>query len=288
MIIENEFLQAEINAKGAELKSLKNTITHYEYMWGADPAYWAKTSPVLFPIVGALKDDTYYHEGKAYNLTRHGFARDFLFAEERLSDAEAVFSLSDNEKTRLHYPFAFRLSIRYRLEEDSLFCSYEVSNPEDRHTLPFSIGGHPAFAVGTDGNPPYHNHYLEFPDDDVLHCHLLEGNLITDRTITIPLENRRLLLRHELFYGDALVMKGLRSKQITLKNKVDERGIHFRHEGFPYFDIWAAKDADFVCLEPWCGIADGIQHNQQFDTKEGIQVLKAGETWRRGWEVACF
>jgi len=289
MVLENGFLRAEVNAKGAELKSLRSTSDGYEYLWSADPAYWAKTSPVLFPIVGALKDNNYYYAGEKYEMLRHGFARDHFFEGSQLSDDEALFVLKDTKETRISYPFAFRLSLRYALIDHSLRCTYEVHNPSNDHPLFFSVGGHPAFAVGSSGKKPvYQDHYLEFSEDHVLDCHVIDQNLISDHMEIIALDHHRLPLKHDLFYNDALVLKTLKSPIITLRNRINDHGIHVRREGFPYFGIWAAKDADFVCLEPWCGIADSIHHNQRLEDKEGIQRLDAGETWMRSWEVACF
>lgn len=289
MVLINEFLQAQIDFRGAELKSLKRIQDGYEYLWNADPQYWAKTSPVLFPIVGALKDDTYFYKGRSYHLPRHGFARDHRFDGKQLSDTEGVFTLQDTEETREAYPFAFQLVLRYELVGHTLRCTYEVNNPSPDQPLFFSIGAHPAFAVHTDRQTlRYEDHYLQFPQDDVLHCHVLEGNLIGSHVNTIKLNGNRLPLTHELFYGDALVMKTLRSREITLGNRANDRGIRFRYENFPFFGIWAAKGADFVCLEPWCGIADAVTHNQQLEEKEGIQCLEAGKTWARRWEVALI
>ncbi|MGK6352991.1 aldose 1-epimerase family protein [Parapedobacter sp. DT-150] len=284
--IANEWLQATIADHGAELKSLKSMADNHEYLWDANPQYWGKTSPVLFPIVGALKDDTYYYRDKTYRLPRHGFARDMTFEGVRVSDREAVFTLSDTDDTRSVYPFAFHLSLRYRVVNRSLICSYEVYNPSDSDALLFSIGGHPAFATPTEAGLGYDDYFLVFPDDEALVCHKLDGNLISRHVETIPLQDHRLSLRHELFYRDALVLKTLRSNTITLRNRINARAIQFTCEGFPYFGIWAAKDADFVCLEPWCGIADSVGHHQQLHEKEGIQRLEAGKGWVRSWEVA--
>jgi len=282
MVLENGVIRAEINPKGAELRSLRTVAADEEYLWNADPAYWAKTSPVLFPIVGALKDNCYHYGGKTYPLSRHGFARDRIFEASKLADDAA-------EETRAYYPFAFQLSLRYTLQGRSLRCTYEVHNPSESHPLLFSIGGHPAFAVGGKGEQPaYEDHYLEFPADDALYCHTIDRDLISNRTQTLALDRHQLPLKHALFYDDALVLKTLKSPVITLRNHVNGRGIHFKRDGFPYFGIWAAKDADFVCLEPWCGLADSSEHNQQLEDKEGIQRLEAGGTWTRYWEVALL
>lgn len=289
MVLENELLRVEIKPKGAELVSLKDKAGNYEYMWGADPEYWAKTSPVLFPIVGALKGNAYTYQGNVYKLSRHGFARDQVFEETLLSDTEGAFVFQDTPETRSHYPFAFRLSIRYLLSGCTLRCVYEVYNPSDSEPLLFSLGGHPAFAVQVaEGGLDYNDYYLEFPDDDVLRCHVIEDNLITDQIRTVALENHRLPLRYELFYQDALVMKTLKSTQISLRNLVNGRGIRFSRDRFPFFGIWAAKNADFICLEPWSGIADSVIHNGKLEEKEGIQRLGAKASWTAGWEVYTY
>lgn len=289
MILENEYLIVDISKKGAELKSIRSKSNNHEYLWSGDSAYWGKTSPVLFPVVGALKDNTYFYQGKAYQLPRHGFARDLEFEEERLSGTEASFSLNDTPKTTESYPFRFELKIRYRLKGHGLSSTYEVYNPDNKNPLLFSIGGHPAFAVAEkDHSVSYEQHYLEFPDDNELRCYELEGNLLSDEVTVIPLKDGRLPLRYELFYKDALVMKDLKSEEIFLKNDVNDRAIRFRYHDFPFFGIWAAKDADFVCLEPWCGIADNSRHDQQLIRKEGIQTLQPGKSWSRSWEIRCW
>ncbi len=289
MILENDYLIADIHKLGAELRSLRSKATYHEYMWSGDSAYWGKVSPVLFPIVGGLKEDTYRYRGRAYQLGRHGFARDLEFEEERLSDTEAVFVLHDTPKTRESYPFRFKLSIRYRLKGRSLSCHYEVHNPDGTQALLFSVGAHPAFAVGEkNAAVSYDSYYLEFADDTTLHRHPLEGNLISNEVVDIPLVGNRLRLSYELFNSDALVMKDLKSKRIKLVSEETEQGLEFVHDDFPYFGIWAAKGADFVCLEPWSGIADGVDHDQELETKEGILSLQPRASWAKGWEVNCF
>lgn len=289
MILENNNLIIDIDKKGAELKSIRSKVDYHEYMWSGDSAYWGKTSPILFPIVGALKNDSYRYQGRNYRLSRHGFARDLDFGEERISDTEVLFTLTDTPKTQESYPFSFILKVNYKLRGRALITTYVVTNPHNRQILLFSLGAHPAFAAGEqEPEVGYDKFYLEFAQDGAFEGYRLEGNLISDETYSIMLEKQQLALSYPLFHRDALVTKSLKSKEITLRNTVNSRGMHFRFEGFPFFGIWAAKDADFVCLEPWCGIADGIMHQQQLEMKEGIQSLPPGMSWQRSWEVVCF
>jgi galactose mutarotase-like enzyme len=284
IVLENENMIASFAAKGAELQSLKSKVNNQEYMWDGNPEFWAKHSPVLFPIVGALKNNTYQYKGEAYELSRHGFARDHVFEVNQVSKTEVVFTLMHSSDTLKVYPFEFTIRLRYSLTPDGLSCRYEVYNP-GQEVLLFSLGGHPAFATPVDGETSYSDYRLTFNKDSALTYHKIQDNLISDETDRIPLVNNALPLKHELFYNDALVFKTLKSDQIGLRNERTGYGIDFHFEGFPYFGIWAAKDADFVCLEPWCGIADRVTHNQQLEDKEGIVRLPAGESWSRMWSV---
>lgn len=284
VILENEKLYVVIDSKGAELKKIVDKETGRDILWDANPVFWGKTSPVLFPIVGALKKDTFRYEGKAYQLPRHGFARDRVFEVENQTKEELVFLLRDDASSRAIYPFAFEFRISYRLEGNTLSCTYAVFNPADSALL-FSMGGHPAFKVDTGGGLDYADYYLEFNKDEELRYFPLVGNAIGEASETLPLQNGRLPLSYALFYKDALVIKDLKSDVIRLRNCKTYGGIDFHFEGFPFFGIWAAKDADFVCLEPWCGVADGIMHDGELIHKEGINSLKAGAEFRRTWTV---
>ncbi len=285
--IENEQLKAVISSKGAELQSLLNKATGIEHMWSGDPAFWGKHSPVLFPIVGALKEDTFFYKEVAYHLPRHGFARERTFLKNQESSTEAVFSLTQDVDTLAVYPFAFLLKIRYTLEGSALTCTYEVSNTGYDELL-FSIGAHPAFAVPFNSDNVYTDYYLQFNQPENLQRWKLEGGLIADHSTPLPLDNNKLALQHGLFYEDAIVLKNMQSNSITLACTKHGHGLHFSFEAFPFFGIWAAKDANFVCLEPWCGIADGVNHNQQLNEKEGIVHLAPNKTWQRSWVVKCF
>ena len=285
--IGNEFISAGFSKKGAELQRLKNLQHDIDYLWNGNPAFWAKHSPVLFPIVGGLKDDTYYFAGKEYHLSRHGFARDREFSYEQVSDTEISFTLTHDEETLRNYPFEFILNLRYHISGSILTCTCSVINPSSQSIL-FSYGTHPAFATPNTNGLKYEDYYLEFNKDTQITYHKISHDLISDETVTKELPNNLLSLRHELFYEDALVFKTLHSNCVSLRNCKNSHGIHYHFNDFPYFGIWAAKDADFVCLEAWCGIADGVAHDQQLIRKEGINTLEAGNKWQLSWAVECF
>lgn len=285
--IENKFVKALFSTKGAELQSFKNKETDIEYMWNGDPGYWGKFSPVLFPIVGGLKNNSYYVEDQKYDLPRHGFARDREFTLKQISEKEVSFTLTYDEDTLKRYPFKFVLELHYKVNGTTLSCSYRVTNP-DEQVLLFSIGGHPAFAVPSDDKIAYNDYFLVFNKDTELVYHKISNDLISNTTATIKLNDGTLPLSHSLFYEDALVFKTLKSDRISLRNHKTPHGLDFNFYDFPFFGIWAARDADFVCLEPWCGIADGTDHDQNLASKEGIVHLEHNEKWERTWSVSCF
>ncbi len=286
--ITNGVLSAEMRHRGAELASLRHKGLQPEYIWQADPAFWGKSSPVLFPIVGQLKGNTYYYNNKAYSMPRHGFAREMDFELEVLGADHATFKLSDSDETRRKYPFAFTLRIAYTLKGDSLLVNYSVTNPSD-DVLLFSLGAHPAFNVPLVAGTKYDDHYLLFSErEKVMRWNITpEGTIDTAGDLILADENKLPLFK-SLFDKDALVFKDLKSQRISILSNAHNHGLEFSFEGFPYFGIWAAPGADFVCLEPWAGIADPANHDQEFSNKEGIMRLPVDMEWKANWAVRCF
>jgi len=285
--LENDYLKVSVIEKGAELKSVVSKTTKLEYMWSGDPAFWGKTSPILFPIVGTLKKDTYEYEGKSYNLSRHGFARDLAFEVAEHQSDVAVFLLKSTPASKEKYPFDFELRISYRLIKDTLEVSYEVRS--NSGVLYFSIGAHPAFKVPLTANSNYEDHYLEFNTiENSARWPISAEGLIKDEPVPFLKNSSVLKLTRNLFKEDALVFKDLKSNKISIKSGAHSHGLDFYFEGFPYMGIWAAKNADFVCIEPWCGIADGVSHDQALISKEGIVKLDAGRSWRRAWKIQVY
>jgi galactose mutarotase-like enzyme len=282
--LENDFIKAGFSTKGAELQQLLHIESGENYLWNGNAEFWGKYSPVLFPIVGGLKENTYRYNEESYKLSRHGFARDNEFSVEKQTSNELLFVFCGTSDTQAVYPFEFKLGIRYTLEKASLSCSYEVLNTGEKELL-FSVGGHPAFAVHTSEELSYSDYYLQFDKDTSIEYHQIENDLISNNTKVLELDNGKLGLQHQLFYNDALVFKTLKSEKITLANNKNSNRLDFEFHNFPYFGIWAAKDADFVCLEPWCGIADVIGHDSALENKEGIVKLSQNQLFTRTWSV---
>ncbi len=284
LTIENTKLKATFNELGAELTSLIQLETGKEIMWSGNPDFWGGISPVLFPTVGALKNDQYIFEDKTYELPRHGFARRRTFDLKNSSDNEVIFELKSDEESLKIYPFEFSLEIKYTLTENKLTVSYQVKNLSEK-AMYFSLGAHPGFAIDTKNGLNYSDYEIAFSDDDKLEIHPLIDNLISSPTQTIELHDKVLPLSYELFAKDALVMTNMKSRKLILRNHKNRQKVIFSFSNFPYFGIWAAKNADFVCLEPWQGIADLENHNQELTDKFGILKLEENEDWKADWAL---
>jgi len=276
--ITNQQLTATINPKGAELNSLKSS-TNTEYIWEGDTKYWGKHSPVLFPIVGTLKNNSYLFNGQVHALSRHGFARDNNFNVKSQTEDSVLFSLTANDDTRRVYPFDFELELAYTLKGNALHLEYSVTN-NGAEVMPFSIGAHPAFALP--GN--FENYSLKFEKDEPLESVQLVDDLLSDKTTTLPAENGVLPLTYALFENDALIFKSLQSKLVTIvKNGADY--IKVSYADFPHLGIWTKEGAPFLCIEPWQGYSDSPDTRGNLIEKEGVILLKAGEKYSAGFTV---
>ena len=282
--LQNTKLKATFNELGAELVSLINLETGKEIIWEGNPDFWGGKSPVLFPTVGALKDDRYILGGETYEMPRHGFARRKFFDVKRSTATEVVFELNSDEETLKFYPFDFSLEIKYTLTDNKLTVSYNVKNTSNKDMY-FSLGAHPGFAIDTKNGLKYDDYEIGFSEDEKLEIHPLMDNLISKETKTIDLENKTLPLSYGLFSNDALVMTTMKSKELILRNHQNDHKIVFTFSNFPYFGIWAAKNADFVCMEPWQGIADIEDHNQELTEKFGVLKLEISGEWRGEWAI---
>lgn len=278
--ITNKTLSAVINTKGAELIKLeKNNVN---YIWEVDTAYWNKTSPVLFPIVGALKENKYTINDNVYSLPRHGFARDMEFVVEKQTDNQVIFTLSSTEETKENYPFDFNFKLAYTLVESELVIEYLVQNLNNE-VLPFSLGAHPAFTIEGDLS----DYSLEFNKDEVFVSTPLEKDLLLNENMVIESYKNEIKLNYDLFANDALVFKSLKSDEVVLKH-LNTPLFKLIFEFFPHLGIWTKENAPFLCIEPWCGYADIENHNGDFMEKEGIQLVQPNENFLRAIRIEIY
>jgi galactose mutarotase-like enzyme len=276
--ISNSILRASINHAGAELFSLKNNHNK-EFIWEGNPDFWGKHSPVLFPIVGTLKNNTYTIEGKKYQLPRHGFARDMKFQLIDNTENSATFSLQSNEETLKKYPFEFELQLIYTLQETTLDIAYKVINKEETK-IPFSIGAHPAIALPEN----FESYAFKFEKEEDLKYSLLENDLISNKTEILATTENLVPLHYKLFENDALVFKTLESNSLTiLKNSKPYVKVDFAD--FPSLGIWTKDQAPFVCIEPWFGYSDTAENSGDLFEKEGILILDVNQTFSSKFSI---
>jgi galactose mutarotase-like enzyme len=270
--ISNSILIATVKERGAELCSLKGK-SGVEYMWRADPGVWGRHAPILFPVVGKLKNNSYRHEGETYELGQHGFARDMDFKLEEKSDGRLVFRLDPTLETLGRYPFEFVLRVEYRLEGNGLEIEYKVFNA-GKTVMPFSIGAHPAFSLEWGVGDRIEDYSLEFEKRETADTrHLDEDKLLSDKIERVLDAENILPLRADMFDRDALILLGIKSKKVSLCSNRHANRVTVEFPGFPYLGIWAKPAAPYVCIEPWHGHVDPTGTDGDIMAKPGIIKL---------------
>ena len=284
--LENENYSVQINGIGAELCSFKSKLNDLEYVWQGNPEYWASTAPVLFPIIGALKNGVYQHNGQKYSVPKHGFIRhnENLVIKNK-SESEITFSYASNEDLKKDYPFDFQFEITFSLHENVLTVTHLVTNNGDAEML-FSLGGHPAFNCPLLSSENYEDYYLEFDQEQILETTVLSNNgLLTDETFEVICNLKQIDLTEDLFANDALIFKDIPSKNVVLKSKNHGHSVTVKYDDFKNLGVWAKHKAPFVCIEPWLGVTDHENTTGVFKDKEGIIALPPNEIYEVKFEI---
>ncbi|GMQ64440.1 aldose 1-epimerase family protein [Vallitalea maricola] len=285
-VLENDVLKIEVNSLGAELSSIKTKKDGLEYLWQGDPSVWGRKSPILFPIVGKLKDDEYYIENEKYELGQHGFARDMEFRVEQKNKEILEYKLKYNEESLKKYPYKFLLTITYELKGNSLNIGYEVKNLDSTDVY-FSIGAHPGFNIPIMQEEKLEDYYLEFDKLETVNKYQLNTeNSVSLESIAF-LENERIIpMTKDIFNKGAIILLDVESNSLSLKSKKSSREVCVEYDGFPYLGIWGQPDnSPFVCIEPWYGVADFEDTDKQYKTKKGIQKLEVSKEFKANYYV---
>jgi len=284
--LENELLSVGIKSIGAELCSIVNDLNGKEYIWQGDPAYWSSHAPILFPIIGALKDDTYFFEGKEYHLPKHGFFRNSeAVILKRQEKDHLVFSLKYSEETLKIYPFKFEFEISFTLKEKTLEVKHEVFNLDEK-PIYFSVGGHPAFNAPLFPGETYQDYYLEFDQNMELNTAVLSRDgLISNKSETTLKDENKIHLRNDLFDKDALIFEAIPSKNVSLISEHSGKILTVEYSDFENLGIWAKPNAPYVCIEPWLGIADFENTDQDLENKIGINKLMPSQIFSATYKI---
>jgi galactose mutarotase-like enzyme len=275
---EFEGIRIAVNSKGAELKSM---ATHNrEYIWPGDEKYWGKSSPVLFPFVGAMKDGNYIYNEKKYLMGRHGFARDKEFEMVEEGRDFIKFMLKSQDESLKIYPFEFEFYITYILYIDRIKIRYEVRNIGEGDMY-FSLGAHPAFVL--DGE--IDEYRIRFSEKENLDLYKINGVCIDPISEKYLIENNIIDLNKKIFENDALVFNKFKSDSLFIEKKNGEKLLEVTLKGFPWLGIWAPVGAPFVCIEPWFGVADFDNHDGKLENKVGINRLENGKTFEVDFDI---
>lgn len=274
--IQNDDLVIQVQSLGAELTGIRDAKDRTEYLWQGDARFWNRRAPVLFPIVGALKNEQYQFGGKTYSLPQHGFARDFLFDLEAREKDRLIFALNDDENTLKNFPFHFILKIEYELNGNKIIVGYRVINTDEKKMW-FSIGAHPGFNCPFVPGTLTRDYFLEFDIAEEAFLYKGEKGIISTAE-PVPLEDGKILrFNPDPFRSETIIIKNPRSASVSLKHPECEKSVTVEYPGFPYLALWkGVPEAPYVCIEPWFGIADFKDSGPDLTQKEGILSLEPG------------
>lgn len=281
ILLENDYLKVKIKKKGAEIISLYNKEKSFEHIWQADKKSWNQNAPILFPIVGKLKNGKYFIDNKEYKMKNHGFASFSTFEIISKSKSKVVLSLESNASTLKKYPYKFKLIVKYTLKENKVLIENKVVNIDNKKIY-FSIGAHPGFNIPINKKEKYTDYYLEFSQKETVARMPLtkKKGLLSNNYIQKYLDNtHRLQLNHKIFKDRAIILKSLKSSTVEIKSDFTDTSVKIGIENFPFLGIWTTSKSNenFVCIEPWYGVSDSENTQGNFQLKKGIQTLQTSK-----------
>ena len=289
--IKNERLSVTIAAHGAELSSIYDKANDRELVWQADPAFWNRHAPVLFPNVGKYYGGHFTYNGTDYPMGQHGFARDTEFEQAASGENFVTYRLCADEESKKVYPFDFVLEITHRLNGNRLTVEWNVKNTDNKEMY-FTIGGHPAFNVNVLPDTDFEDYSLVFKEGTEKLSYVLldaeSGTAIGDKVYELELTDSKYALKKDMFDKDALVFDGGQIEWAALALPDGKPYIALESKGFPNFGIWSKPGAPYVCLEPWCGLCDNKGFEGEISEKPGIIALKAGETFKKSYDIIVY
>ena len=289
--IKNEKLSVTIAAHGAELSSIYDKANDRELVWQADPAFWNRHAPVLFPNVGKYYGGHFTYNGTDYPMGQHGFARDTEFEQVESGENFVTYRLCADEESKKVYPFDFVLEITHRLNGNRLTVEWNVKNTDNKEMY-FTIGGHPAFNVNVLPDTDFEDYSLVFKEGTEKLSYVLldaeSGTAIGDKVYELELTDSKYALKKDMFDKDALVFDGGQIEWAALALPDGKPYIALESKGFPNFGIWSKPGAPYVCLAPWCGRCDNKGFEGEISEKPGIIALKAGETFKKSYDIIVY
>ncbi|MCC8181407.1 MAG: aldose 1-epimerase family protein [Clostridiales bacterium] len=277
--LRSQLLTVQIDPLGAQLTSIR-TCTGVELLWQADPAVWGRHAPLLFPIIGRLRDGRYTVDGREYAISQHGFARDSVFSVVRQSETAVTFQLEESGDTLVKYPFSFRLQVTYALEGGTLTKSHTVLNCS-AETMYYEVGGHDGFLLALLPGERQEDYFIQFPGQNaILPMGMDERNFLTESSRPFPLEGDRLPMPLSVFGLDTVVLKDLPVRQVTLASHRNPIRLTLVFDDFDYLGLWTkpvTPSAPYVCIEPWSTLPECAFTDSALEHKPGIRALAPGQ-----------
>lgn len=272
--IKNNRLSASVSTMGAEIVSL--LLDGAERLWQADPAVWGEHAPVLFPIVGRIRDGKYEHEGKTYSIRcPHGFAREKEFSVIEQTSSSVTLRLCSDDQTLAQFPFDFVLEICYSLSGTTLEMTFRIENSGDQ-TMYYSFGAHPGFRLPPEDGSSFSDWYLLFPGEESLDELTLSGVFLSGKSQRCRFANgNRIPLFHEMFDDDAFLLTGLKNRRVILCSEKSSRRIEVDCSDFDYLAFWhmPKTSAEYLCIEPWNGLPSVEGAPEILSEKKAIRTL---------------
>lgn len=288
--IKNEKVTVSVESKGAELKVIK--FNDVDYLHNGQQPYWNRTAPILWPNVGAIKDGYTIINGEKYRLPKHGFLRDSEFVVVSHDNTSLTLKLVSNEQTKELYPFDFEIIIVYRIVDSTVESSISINNKSTK-TMPFNLGLHPAFKVPHSSDEQFEDYKIKF---GVTGTYEMPTVNLSNGTIDFTKRNRTftnfntLSLNYDDYKNDALIFENILKRSVCLQNKDGSHGINFSFEDFPMLGIWTPDSikSPFICIEPWIGCGDPIDHDHIFTNKRDIINLLPNDSKTITYKLELF
>ncbi len=265
---------ARIARKGAELAAL--AINGRDLVWSPDARWWASTAPILFPVVGKSPDGKVRVDGRSYPMNPHGFARERLFVAITRSADRVVLETTDDDATRLCFPFAFALRLEFAARDGNLYTTASIENRDDK-PFPFAFGYHPAFIWPHD--PTKRGQYVCLFEKEesapVRRASQITGLLHGQRFDT-PIAGRRLKPEDDMFVEGAFHFETLNSRRVWFGIE-GQTGIDIAFPDSPQLGIWTKPGAPYLCIEPWQDLAEQDGTDGEMARRPGTRILAPRE-----------
>ena len=287
LYIENDQLKVTINPKGAELKRLVYKKTEQQLLWDNKEGFWERTSPNLFPYVGRANNGEYNYAGKTYKMPLHGLSPYYEFSIVEHSETKITLQQNACEETLTYYPFDFTFNVTFELVDNKLDVRYEIVNNDQKEMI-YSIGGHPGFLLNWNEGDKVEDYSIKFSEKETVNRRKVDPEALAlaadfeekffDNEDTLPLKD-------ELFAIDALIFHDLKSDNLSIIHNQTEQKITVNITNFPDLGLWNQATANFVCIEPWFGYGDPVDHSGNLEDKTGVTRLSSSQSQSHDYSI---